>query len=621
MSITPGTRLGQYEVQDFIGQGAMGLVYRAYHAQLERTGAVKVLQGIAPDADTTTRFRHEAQAIAQLRHPNILNVYDFGELNGTPYMIVEYVPGGSLAGRLSQGPVDQAAALRYLRGIASGLDYAHAHGIIHRDVKPANVLLEPDDSPVLADFGLAKLLQGSSLKSMTGVTTGTPAYMAPEQVTGSKVGPAADRYSLATIAYEMLTGVIPFDGEALLELLYAQVHRDPPLPSSRNSSLGAQVDSVMMRGLAKDPEARWPTCAAFVDALAAALAEAQLPAQPALAAVERTVVMLPAVAATAPLTEVAPVATAPLPVRSRARPDATVAVAYQPPAAPATKPGPRKRIWVLGAVGLVVVLLLALGVCAAVNRPTLKLSPTTAVPGQLVLVSATHVPANQVGEIRLQSQTVSFPYRADGSGVVSRWIKVPQDFELGDHTVSICWNASCHASQKLVIVSSVAEVIPGPSPTHSASASPSAGPGATPHATPTASPTGAPRSTPSATPRAGSTPAPTHPPSPKSTPPPPSPTPDPCPTQSQAAVVMTSPGTILAGVTTVTVSGRNFTPRKTVILKYYLGSTLKQSWSATVACNGSFTTTFMPGLFDLGTASVSANDGYGRSASATFSVT
>jgi len=232
--IAPGTKLGQYEVQDFIGQGAMGRVYRAYHAQLERTGAVKVLQSIAPDPDTTARFRHEAQAIAQMRHPNILNVFDFGEFDGTPYMIVEYVPGGSLADRLGKGQLDTATALKYLKGIASGLDYAHSKGVIHRDVKPANVLLEADDTPVIADFGLAKLLQGSSLKSMTGVTTGTPAYMAPEQVTGSKVGPAADRYSLATIAYEMLTGVIPFDGEGLMELLYAQVHREPPPPSSRD---------------------------------------------------------------------------------------------------------------------------------------------------------------------------------------------------------------------------------------------------------------------------------------------------------------------------------------------------------------------------------------------------
>src|SRR5438067_2183511 len=209
----------------------MGVVYRAYHAELERIGAVKVMQAITPDADTVARFRHEAQAIAKLRHPNIVDVYDFGEFEGTPYMIVEYVPGGSLAGRMGRGKLDPATALKYLRGIAAGLDYAHDHGIVHRDVKPANVLLTEDDAPVLADLGLAKLLQGTSLKSMTGVTTGTPAYMAPEHVTGHQVGPAADRYSLATIAYEVLAGVIPFDGEALMELLYAQVHREPPAPS------------------------------------------------------------------------------------------------------------------------------------------------------------------------------------------------------------------------------------------------------------------------------------------------------------------------------------------------------------------------------------------------------
>jgi serine/threonine protein kinase len=181
VSISPGTKLGQYEVQEFIGQGAMGLVYRAYHAQLERAGAVKVLQALAPDPDTTARFRHEAQAIAQMRHQNIVNVYDFGEFEGTPYMIVEYVPGGSLADRLDHGPVNRASALKYLRGIAAGLDYAHGMGIVHRDVKPANVLLEKDDTPVLADFGLAKLLQGSSLKSMTGVTTGRPRTWPPSR--------------------------------------------------------------------------------------------------------------------------------------------------------------------------------------------------------------------------------------------------------------------------------------------------------------------------------------------------------------------------------------------------------------------------------------------------------
>src|SRR5260370_13992461 len=129
MSIEPGTRLGQYEVQELIGQGAMGVVYRAYHVPLARTGAVKVMHGIAPDPDSIARFRREAQAIAQMRHPNILNVFDFGEYQGTPYMIVQYVPGGSLAGQMKNGPLETPVALEYLERIASALDYAHSLGI------------------------------------------------------------------------------------------------------------------------------------------------------------------------------------------------------------------------------------------------------------------------------------------------------------------------------------------------------------------------------------------------------------------------------------------------------------------------------------------------------------
>src|SRR5205814_5271315 len=317
----------------------MGLVYKAYHAALERTGAVKVMQAISPDVDTVARFRHEAQAIPKLRHPNIVDLYDFGEFQGTPYMIVEYVPGGSLAARMIHGNLDRPSALRYLRGIAAGLDYAHGHGVVHRDVKPANVLLTADDSPVLADFGLAKLLQGSSLKSMTGVTTGTPAYMAPEQVTGSRVGPPADRYSLATIAYEMLTGFIPFEGEALMELLYAQVHRQPPPPSTRDDSLGPRVDDVVMRGLAKDPSARWESATAFVEALAAALG-----AEPSAGS---TMVMAPPVISAVPLAETV------VAERVVASPrQSVVTLAYPSPPRPLEKRRSRKPLFALVAVGI-----------------------------------------------------------------------------------------------------------------------------------------------------------------------------------------------------------------------------------------------------------------------------
>jgi serine/threonine protein kinase len=473
--IGTGTKLGQYEVQDFIGQGAMGLVYRAYHVQLERTGAVKVLQAIAPDPDTTARFRHEAQAIAQMRHPNIVNVYDFGEHDGVPYMIIEYVPGGSLANRLSQGPLDTATTLKYLRGIAAGLDHAHGLGIVHRDVKPANVLLEKDDTPVLADFGLAKLLQGSSLKSMTGVTTGTPAYMAPEQVTGSKVGPAADRYALATIAYEMLTGVIPFDGEGLMELLYAHVHREPTPPSARNKALGPRVDAVIMRGLAKDPAARWESCTAMVDALTAALTNRPEPA------VARTMAIPPRVASAMPLAAAAPPMAAPTFVDSEDSSD-TVGVAYPSPPPSAVKRKSRKGVVGLMVASVLVLLLVvgAIGYIATHHVPTLTVSPLTVAAGDTVVVTAKDLPPNQTGEIRLHSPVVTFPFHADKSGSVSGQILIPPDSAVGDHLVQICWASACRASAILHVLEPVALATPTPSATPGASPGPAATPGSTP---------------------------------------------------------------------------------------------------------------------------------------------
>jgi serine/threonine protein kinase len=551
VSITPGTKLGQYEVQDFIGQGAMGLVYRAYHAQLERTGAVKVLQGIAPDADTTARFRHEAQAIAQMRHPNILNVYDFGDLNGTPYMIVEYVPGGSLAGRLNRGPVDQPTALRYLRGIAAGLDYAHAHGIVHRDVKPANVLLESDDTPVLADFGLAKLLQGSSLKSMTGVTTGTPAYMAPEQVAGGKVGPAADRYSLATIAYEMLTGMIPFDGEALMELLYAQVHRDPPLPSSRNTTLSPDVDAVIMRGLAKDPEARWPSSAAFVEALGAAL--------------ERTEAVAPTVAV------------------AYAEPDAAPIPAATPIASTRAGQQSHQRRNAILAAALIVLLLAAGGLAFVLTHQatTISLSSTSVMPGQQLVVSATHVPPNQTGVVQILSQPYNFPFVSGPNGDVNLEITVPADINLGDHIVRICWNSACHSPTVLHVVSGVAQVSPGASP--SAGASPTSRPSAAPTATPRASPTSSPNPT-------------------------------------RQSISVSPKSQMILGNFTLT--GVRFSAFRGISIQFQAANGAKTYWSAKTGAQGSFQKSFMiPANATPGTARITACDTNRLCASTTITVT
>jgi len=536
VAIGQGTKLGQYEVQDFIGQGAMGVVYRAYHAQLERTGAIKVMQAISPDPDTVARFRREAQAIAKLRHPNIVDVYDFGEHNGTPYMIVEYVPGGSLASRMEKGPLDSTTAIRYLRGIASGLDYAHNHGVVHRDVKPANVLMTNDESPVLADFGLAKLLEGSSLKSMTGVTTGTPAYMAPEQVTGQRVGPAADRYSLATIAYEMLTGVIPFHGEALMELLYSQVHRMPPHASARNAALSPEVDAVLVKGLAKDPAARWSSSTELVEALAAALT-----AHPAQVLAETMVMARPVVAAQAVKSAVVP----PPPSTGFVEEETTLAYPSPPPPPAPARPSQRGR-WIAGiAAGVVLAVLLGL-VAVVANTTTIDVNPNRTVQGGVITVKATHVPASQVGQVQLLSTVHSYLFWADRDGNVSVDIRVPDDIEAGNHTVRICWNSACHKQTQIRVEPKAVE----PSPTPSPSPSPS--------------------------------------PSVKS-----SPLRSPSPTAQARTATLTANPSTAHGSEAVSLRGTTFKPFSTVTLKYFAPSNEVlpyATWYGNVGASGAFVT-------------------------------
>ena len=443
----------------------MGVVYRAYHAQLERTGAVKVLQGLGADIDSTARFRREAQAIARMRHPNVLNVFDFGEFEGTPYMIVEYVEGGSLAPRVKNGPIDRDAAVAFLRGIGDALDYAHKHGIVHRDVKPANVLLGPDDNPILADFGLAKLMESSSIKSLTGVTTGTPAYMAPEQVTGSQVGPAADRYSLAVMAYEMLTGSLPFDEGGVLEVLYAQVHKEPVPPSMLDHMLPPKVDTVIMRGMSKEPAARWERCRDFVTALENAL-------KPPPAAVEKTVTFVPP----APRAPQPPLVVRP----GRAAADMTAVMAANEAAGPIRGPDPalpipvltwkgtvvpgraasrrsRRRLGIIvGGVVLILLLLVATAAYLFTLPPSLTVSKYVVSRGERITVIADHLPPDQLAEIWILSNPYVYTFRADAIGRATRQVVVPLDIDSGDHTLRICWSNSCPLSTTLHVLGTLA---------------------------------------------------------------------------------------------------------------------------------------------------------------------
>ncbi len=206
MKFEPGTRIGPYQILGELGRGGMATVFRAYQPNLEREVAIKILPEFLVDQPGfKARFHREAVAGAKLQHPNILSVFDHGEENGVTFIVSEYVEGGTLASRMG-APIQLDYCVRILRPIADALDYAHSEGVIHRDVKPSNILLDRRGVPILSDFGLARVAEGETERlTQTGAMVGTPTYMAPEQCSGGDVGAPADIYALAVIAFACLS--------------------------------------------------------------------------------------------------------------------------------------------------------------------------------------------------------------------------------------------------------------------------------------------------------------------------------------------------------------------------------------------------------------------------------
>jgi eukaryotic-like serine/threonine-protein kinase len=228
-----GPAVPGYEVLGELGRGGMGVVYKARQVRLGRVVALKVLlAGAHAGAQDLARFRAEAEAVARLQHPNIVQVYEVGEEGGRPYLALEYVDGGSLADRLRGTPLPAREAAQMAEALARAVHAAHDKGVVHRDLKPANVLLTADGTPKVVDFGLAKRLDGVTLHTQTGAVLGTPDFMAPEQVEGRAVGPAADIDALGALLYQMLTGRPPFAAETALDTLL-RVRLEEPVPPSR----------------------------------------------------------------------------------------------------------------------------------------------------------------------------------------------------------------------------------------------------------------------------------------------------------------------------------------------------------------------------------------------------
>ena len=265
----------RYRVTGFLAAGGMAGVWSAHDELLDRRVAIKVLaEHLATDADAARRFQREARAAAGLSsHPHVVTIYDVGEHQGRPFIVMELLPGGTVAGRLEQGRVDRALALRWIAEAGSALDAAHAAGVVHRDIKPGNLLLDEHDRLAVADFGIARLVHDAEQHTATGVVLGTAAYLAPEQAMGEATTDASDRYALAVVAFELLCGRRPFQAEHFAAQARQHIEAPPPDASAVAPDLPRAVDDVLHCGLAKDPAHRWASCEALVGALGTALEE------------------------------------------------------------------------------------------------------------------------------------------------------------------------------------------------------------------------------------------------------------------------------------------------------------------------------------------------------------
>ena len=263
----------RYKVIRHIANGGMAGVWEAHDELLDRAVAVKVLaQHLSEDDRARARFEREARAAAGLSsHPNVVTIYDVGEHEGRAFIVMELMRGGSVADVERKGArIEHQRALRWLGEAASGLDAAHAAGIVHRDVKPANLLLDDRDRLGIGDFGIARLAWEEQV-TQTGQVLGTAAYISPEQAMGEAATAASDRYSLAVVAFELLTGEKPFQAEHFAAQARAQIEDDPPRVSELDSELSERVDDVIDRGMAKDPDDRWSTAEEFVERLGESL--------------------------------------------------------------------------------------------------------------------------------------------------------------------------------------------------------------------------------------------------------------------------------------------------------------------------------------------------------------
>ena len=397
-----GKDLGRYHILEQLGEGGMAVVYKAYDTRLETDVAVKVIRTEnLPQSGVQRalkRFEREAKALAKLTHPNIVPIIDYGEYQGSPYLVMKYLPGGTLKQLLKGQPILWQEAAHLLIPVARALDYAHRQGMIHRDVKPANILITDDGEPMLTDFGIAKIIDEETTQELTGTnaTVGTPEYMAPEQVVSKTVDQRVDIYGLGIVFYEMVTGRKPFQADTPMAVLFKQASEPLPRPSQFVPGLPEAVERVLIKALAKNPEDRYQSMAEFSTAMGNLANTLQL-------ATDRT----PEKMVEAPFPEQVQQGTTSLPI-------------------PGSPPNKRKKwAWVVGGV----VLLVFLGIVVVMGASMLNKSQQgTNLASLFTQTAAQPIPATQMATVAPEvaaSPTASIPPAGQASGVLNTFCTDP----------------------------------------------------------------------------------------------------------------------------------------------------------------------------------------------------
>lgn len=362
MSFSNGENVGPYRIVEQLGSGGMATVFKAYHANLDRYVAIKVLHpAFKQDPNFLSRFQREARIVAKLQHPAIVPVYDFNEHDGQPYLVMRFIEGETLKARLSKGDLPLPEVVRVLHPVGEALQYAHGQGVLHRDVKPSNVLLTPDGQVFLADFGLARIAQAGESTLSQDALVGTPQYISPEQARGdSDLDARTDIYSLGVVLYELLIGRVPYQADTPYAVIHDHIYAPLPLPRSIKPGFPESLERVLLKALAKEQDDRYASVAELLTAFesAAQMILSEAPTQTVAPEAQRSdVAKQPAVV-----------------------PPPIAPVAAHPVAVPPSPSKSRKALWI--GLGIVVVIVVAAITLMAVSRNRPTPSPVAQPPAQ-----------------------------------------------------------------------------------------------------------------------------------------------------------------------------------------------------------------------------------------------